>query len=133
MCHFLKINIVLKSSKKSYYISNLFGKDLLWEQVSFFHYYDSFIFFISREKEEENSWTSKHIHMPKLTCHATLLLYILASHLLCALCQFSVEEPYVSEPSLKYPAYLWILKYQLSHLNWAKELWWFLQLGILRN
>lgn len=100
----------------------------LWQGLAmktsfFFHYYYTFIFFLGGEKEE-NSWTSKHIHMRKLTCCVTLLLYIFAFHLLCALRQFFVDEPYVSEPSLKHPAYLWImLEYQVSHLNWAKELW----------
>lgn len=101
---------------------------LAMKTTIFFPHYlilSSFLFLSAakKKKEKENSWISKYIYMSKLSCCATLLLYIFASHLLSALWQFFVEEPYVSEPSLKHSTYFWTLRYQLSHLTWAKETW----------
>lgn len=58
--------------------------------------------------------------MSKLSYYAILLQYTVTSLLLPVLSNF-VKKPYVSESSLRHPAYFWVLRYQLSHLAQTKE------------
>lgn len=100
---------------------------LAMKTTMFFPHYlilSSFLFLSAEKKKRERKFMNQQIYLHvKLSCCATLLLYIFASHLLSVLWQFFVEEPYVWEPSLKHSTYFWTLRYQLSHLTWAKETW----------